>query len=193
MEKSNQTNSFTCFIRKAWKIFLPVLFLLFTFFLILAVILPAKNAELTLPADAKIQMVNTSLLNDSLYRDIQDIESENAWLRARLNAANSDSLSLLINLPDSTLSLQMDGVIVFETQITKYKKSRLFNKYSRQFLAEWSEDPLTVTNTVSSIPKMPVVYKKRRKILLKLQGRTISQRHLMIMKIHGSASSPTKT
>ncbi len=163
METTDKYNCFKFFHQKSRKIFLLIFFMLLTILLILTVVLPAIKAELLFPAGEQTQLFNTSHSDDHMDHRMHGLASENAWLRTRLTLAGSDSLVLLVNLPDSIVSLQMNGVIVFETAITGYKISRIFNKYSPLYLTEWCKHPFTVKASVSSIPKMPVIYKKAPK------------------------------
>jgi len=129
----------------------------------MGVIMPVLRADLKFPEDKNTPAPAFYAPDDSLNNYLQHLTSLNSFLKARLSTAKNDSAILMINLPDSTIALQLEGVIIFKTKITEYKLSRIFNKYSPAFLSQWVEYPFDVKNSASSIPKMPVIYKKAPK------------------------------
>lgn len=137
---------------------------IFVLFFLLVVVIPVSRAELEFNnKDNGESAYPVEALNDSLRIMIENTEAQHAFLKARLLASKSDSFVLVVNIPDSLVSLHIQGVPVFEAKLSGYKKSRIFEKYSRSVLARWAEYPFEVEHSLSSIPKMPIIYKKAPK------------------------------
>ena len=127
-------------------------------FLVLGVVLPAARAELIFHSESVDNPVfSAENSNDSVNMIISALELKKAYLRSCLLASKSDSVALIINLPDSTVTLQLYGVPLFTAKLSAYRKSAIFNKYSPAELSHWSEYPLTVVHSLSSIPKEPTI------------------------------------
>lgn len=104
-----------------------------------------------------------SEVNDSVMTILETLESRNSFLKARNITSRSDSIVLVINLPDSIVSLHLQGVTLFEAKLQDYTKSKLFRKYSSSQIALWTGHPFQTTSCLSSIPKLPIIYRKAPK------------------------------
>ncbi len=144
---------------------LLIVFIVFTAgFLLFVVIIPAFQAKL-------IYVNEEENKNDYYFHTPSDsvnklgarLEAEKAFMGARLRASRSDSSVLVVDLYNNIISVELLGLSLFEADIEKVKKSSLFAKYSSSSLARWSEYPFRVRKYVSSIPKLPIIYKKAPK------------------------------
>ncbi|HQM04894.1 MAG TPA: hypothetical protein PK688_03720 [Tenuifilaceae bacterium] len=96
------------------------------------------------------------LTNDSAYNAEQN---SYAYYHAQLEAANSDSVVLCINFPDSTATLLIKGVTVHTAKIDRYRVSNFFTKIDQRILYKALSYPFRVERQTSSIPKVPLMIK----------------------------------
>lgn len=82
-----------------------------------------------------------------------------AFIHAQLEAAKSDSISLTINLPDSTACLMIKGVAVHSARIESYRLSRFVDAVDPVALYRMLSLPLQVTGHASTIAKVPLMVK----------------------------------
>ncbi len=85
---------------------------------------------------------------------------------ALLELATSDSVYLVINLADSSLSLLIRGVTVYETKAIDMQKSALFDKVSPDL---WKHSINTSQAQLASIEKYPIQFRKAPKDTLEAQ------------------------
>jgi hypothetical protein len=126
-------------------------------------VLPGLNAELKFHNDTINYRYLPDIQDDSARIVIDSLLSKRSLLNAKLLSSQSDSVVCVINLADSTLSLLLKGVPVFESKFIAYHKSPIFKKYSNASLAEWSAYPFTVSRSISSITKLPIIYRRAPK------------------------------
>ncbi len=86
-------------------------------------------------------------------------QTQYAFVNAQLEASKSDSVSLTINLPDSTANLMIKGVIAHTAKIESYKLTRFVNAVNPECLHRMLWIPLNVTRHISTIPKVPLMVK----------------------------------
>lgn len=84
---------------------------------------------------------------------------EYAYINAQLEASKSDSISLTLNLLDSTANLMIKGVVVHSAKIENYKLSRFVNAVDEVALYRMLSLPLQVTGHTSTIAKVPLMVK----------------------------------
>ena len=101
---------------------------------------------------------NTDLhfYNDSSFFQLT---SEKAFTLSRIAMAGTDSLSLSLNLEDSTASLEIKGVSVHIAKIEKFAISKVFTKADRYAVISLLSAPFNITGGISSIKKEPVMLK----------------------------------
>lgn len=144
---------------------LLIIYVVFTAgFLLFIVMIPAFQAKLIYINEEENKTdYYFHTPSDSVNKLGVGLEAEKAFLKARLLASRSDSSVLVIDLYNNIISVELLGLSLFEADIEKVKKSSLFSKYSSSSLARWSEYPFRVRKYVSSIPKLPIIYKKAPK------------------------------
>lgn len=150
--------------RKTIKVIIFISAIVLTAFLIPAAIIPAMRAELKFHDEVDRENYQTfSGVSDSVMTILETLESRNSFLKARNITSRTDSIVLVINLPDSIVSLQLQGVTLYEAKLHNYTKSKLFRNYSSSQIALWTGYPFQTTNSLSSIPKLPIIYRKAPK------------------------------
>ena len=143
---------------------------LLSYFLIMTIIIPVARSEIETPAenpgDYKFFRpdLNWQLtVEDSLKERAIELKAAEAFLLARLEMTDSDSISMAISLIDSSIALVMQGVTIYTGKIQSYKISNAFTEADPFVLAHWLSRPFVVDTHYASIPKVPVLYKKAPK------------------------------
>jgi hypothetical protein len=104
-----------------------------------------KQAQALLPPDRQSAHKMASLL------------AEEAYLNSLNKLAAQDSITLAIDLPDSSVSLCIKGVLVRRCQLVHFRKSFAIRHFkSRDSLAQWLYPPFTVMKQFATVPKAPI-------------------------------------
>ncbi len=85
--------------------------------------------------------------------DLGEMRSKRAFLEARAMLVDADSVSLTVNLADSSVTLEQKGVVLHRSKISSMRISRVFRRVHRNDLAEAFSFPLTVNGSTSTIPR----------------------------------------
>ncbi|MBN1107997.1 MAG: hypothetical protein JXA55_04480, partial [Bacteroidales bacterium] len=130
------------------------------YYLIMMLIAPVKtlnsiNSEYGFTPDEK-SVVSDSIATDSTYLALF---RERAFIQARVDMAASDSLCLSLNLPDSSVNIDIAGVTVSRTEISKMTVSRMLKDRQSYAITSMLSKPLTIENAFSSIPREPLMIK----------------------------------
>jgi len=100
------------------------------------------------------------LLNDEKFFELKKHE---AYLKSKLLVAKNDSISLSINLPDSTISIEVQGVLLHQSKLTSISNSMFFERASHLALFNYFQSPFKTNKSISNIEKEPVIYMKAPK------------------------------
>ncbi|MDZ7262765.1 MAG: hypothetical protein ONB05_11765 [candidate division KSB1 bacterium] len=93
-----------------------------------------------------------------LMREKSELELEQLYLKSRLQLARTDSIYLSLNLPDSTLTIEIKGVPLRECHIVKFKFN--FELETKPALANWLAAPFILRSKTATIPKAPIRVKE---------------------------------
>jgi hypothetical protein len=96
------------------------------------------------------------IFSDSSYISIN---REKAFYQARLIMAESDSVSLALNLKDSTAILEINGVRVHEANLSEIKISRVLNRSDEYSVTAMLSAPLKIKYDIATIKKEPLMIK----------------------------------
>lgn len=85
------------------------------------------------------------------------LKIDELFWKNRVELAKGDSMYLSINLPDSLLILELNGVPLRQCKIEEYKITPLYSqlKFQPQFL-EWLNDPFILVDESATISKVPI-------------------------------------
>jgi len=100
--------------------------------------------------------VDERIYSDSLYLKLL---REKAFLQSKVAMAETDSIYLSINLPDSTISIEISGVLVHMTKISDIKASKILLKGDENIVLSMLATPMTIADSYSTIRKEPVMIK----------------------------------
>lgn len=146
---------------------------LVTYFLLLAVILPVSRFRVEVPQTQKKKAADEKLIipdpawlgsvNDSVKSVAYGLLSEESYLLSKLAMTESDSISMAISLKDSSISLVVQGVTIYNARIQSFHSSRIFSRTDPVIVAQYLSVPFIMEEFSASIPKVPMLYKKAPK------------------------------
>lgn len=96
------------------------------------------------------------IFTDSAYLSLF---RERAFLQSRIIMAETDSIYLTINLADSSMNLEISGVVVHKAKMTSYKASRILTNGNENIVLSMLSTPLTIASDLATIRKEPVMMK----------------------------------
>lgn len=146
-------------MKKTGLIILIILLSAFViYYSIMALLSPGKKLkeisdEFVLKQDGKTQ-VDEKIFSDSAYLRLL---KEKAYLQSRISMAETDSIYLTINFADSTVNLEISGVVVHPAKIKDMKMSKILEKGNEYIISSMLSTPFTITNYISSIEKEPLM------------------------------------
>lgn len=100
--------------------------------------------------------IDERIFSDSSYLKLY---REKGWLQSKIAMAETDSIYLTVNLPDSTVNLEIGGVVVHPTIIKRQKISNILKNGDDYIITSLFARPFKISNNYSSIPKMPLMIK----------------------------------
>jgi hypothetical protein len=99
---------------------------------------------------------DTRILTDSLYLNLQ---KEKAFLQSRIAMAETDSIYMTLNIPDSTVNLEISGVMVHSVKFKEIKISKILLTGNRYAISALFSSPLNIVGDLSTIKKEPLMIK----------------------------------
>jgi len=96
------------------------------------------------------------ILTDSAYLKLI---KERAHLQSGIIMAETDSIYLIINLADSSMNLEISGVVVHKSKMNSFKASRILTNGNENIISSMLSTPLTISSAISTIKKEPVMIK----------------------------------
>ncbi len=100
--------------------------------------------------------VDERIFSDSTYLDLLH---EKSFLQSRVTMAATDSVYLSINLSDSTINLEISGVTVHKTKMSRISVSKILSGGNNYIILSMLSDPLIIKKNFSSIKKEPLIIK----------------------------------
>ena len=73
--------------------------------------------------------------------------------------AETDSIYLTINLADSSMNLEISGVVVHMAKMSSFKASRILTNGNENIISSMLSTPLTISSDFATIKKEPVMIK----------------------------------
>jgi hypothetical protein len=100
--------------------------------------------------------IDERIFSDSAYLKLL---KEKAWYQSRVAMAETDSIYLTINLPDSIVNLEISGVAVHRAEIKKMYISKIIRGANDYIISSMFSRPFTIISDFSSIEKEPLMIK----------------------------------
>lgn len=144
------------------------IFLIVTILLLLVIISYISTLEI-LSINAAIDDFNKRFSAETEKSDYNFISTSDssiiakqfnyAFINSQLETSKSDSISLIINFPDSIANLMIKGVVIHSAKIENYKLTGFINAVDRIALYKMLSLPIKVTEHLSTIAKVPLMVK----------------------------------
>ncbi len=99
---------------------------------------------------------DSAFRKDSLY--ISSLR-ERAFLQSKISLAETDSIYITLDLPDSTANLEISGVNVHTAKIRKMRVSRILRSGDETLIYSMLSSPLTIVKDYATIKKEPLMIK----------------------------------
>jgi hypothetical protein len=138
---------------------LSVCALFIVYYTVMSVLAPGRKLE-ELKKDlahdqAEKKSGDTKVFADSTYLRLL---KERAYLQSRVVLAQTDSIYLTINLADSSMNLEISGVIVHRARIGSFKTSGILTG-NESIVSAMLAAPLTIASDRATLKKEPVMIK----------------------------------
>lgn len=98
----------------------------------------------------------SKVYNDSSYLRLM---KERAFLQSRVLMAGTDSIYLTINLADSSMNLEISGIVVHKARIASFEASRILKEGNENVVLAMLATPLTIASEMGTIRKEPMMIK----------------------------------
>ncbi len=130
------------------------------YFSVMCILAPVRklqeiNEKYAFPPDT------TNKIDERIYSDSAYLKSlkERSFLQSRIAMAESDSIYVTINIPDSTIDLEICGVVVHSTKIQKMSISNIIKSGNEYIISSMLSKPFSIEKSSSTIPKEPLMIK----------------------------------
>jgi hypothetical protein len=100
--------------------------------------------------------VDQQILMDSTYLKLL---KEKAFLQSRVVMAETDSIYLTINLADSTVNLEISGIVVHKAKMKSIRTSKILTKGNENAILSMLATPFTISHAFATIKKEPLMIK----------------------------------
>jgi len=112
--------------------------------------------------ETQVNRVNQNKHNSDSMRvssETFDLIRQKAFLAARLNMSDADSVGMSINLGDSVMQLEMKGVVLHEIKFSQFTYSKFFHSIHPDIYAKIFSHPFKVSKIDGTIVKEPLKVK----------------------------------
>jgi hypothetical protein len=134
---------------KLWHILFTVAIVLFLFILFQLIAAPIKTYN---NWEGKEQVYST-------HKEIDSLRNLVTYKQALSIASSSDSIYMVISIPDSLLSIYVKGVEIFNTKILRHSQSTFLSYLNTQILMRQFSRPQKGTLINSTLVKEPIKIK----------------------------------
>ncbi len=141
-----------------WVIYvvLAVVALQYTVFSVAAV----RKRMKTINSQIDVKLLANRDIRDTVYLRLY---KEKDWLETRLQIARTDSISLSVDLLDSTLQIELKGVVLKESKILDFNADRFLYRLTPAAYHHLLGKQAKADTVISSIVKEPLIIKKAPK------------------------------
>ncbi len=147
--------------RKKWLIILVIILLAFIlYYMVMVMMAPSKKMN-ALRKEYGFRQNEKIKINDTIYTDSTYLSlfREMSFLKARTAMAETDSIYLALNLTDSVITLEISGVTVARTKLTRLSSSRMLRDRNSYVISSMLAKPLVIERNFASIQKEPLMIK----------------------------------
>lgn len=145
------------------KIIGIVLLVILAIYLAILLIIPGIQVRHLDKFYTALQENESSLVKFSEHSELFTLQKKKTFLESRLKMARTDSIGLAVNLPDSVLTLEINGIILHRAKIIRYSASKFFRAISPETSLGICSESLRIISHRATIEKVPVIYRKAPK------------------------------
>ncbi len=140
-------------------VFLILLFAVTAYTLVMAYLTPVKKIEELTKAALYSEKVSQNLapIQDT---SLLNLMKKEAFLKSKLTMAAQDSVCIVVNLPDSIVTLEIQGVTVHVARISKIRKSGMLDKIDPRILIRRFSSPQNVDSVMATFAKFVFTHKE---------------------------------
>lgn len=146
---------------KTFVLFMVVALLLPILLIVYSIIIPVGRYQAVpwsgLQTDSLQAEVKLSREEKQPVASFIELEKEKIFLNNRLQLAKQDSIYLVLDMKDSTINLEIKGVVVRKNRIIESRMSNRFDLIDHENLIPWLKKPFTLEKALATIPKAPIV------------------------------------
>lgn len=113
------------------------------------------NEEYTITPDVK-NKIDEHIYADSIYLGLL---KERSFLQSRIAMAQTDSIYLTVNIPDSVVNLEISGVVVHNARIKEINISKIIRAGNEYIISSMLGKPFFIQTSYSTIPREPLMIK----------------------------------
>jgi hypothetical protein len=140
-----------------------ILLVILANYLIILLIIPGIQVRRLDRSYAALQENESSPLKFSEHSELFTLQKKKTFLEARLKMARTDSIGLAVDLPDSVLTLDINGIILHRAKINRYKASKTFRAINPETCLGLCSEPLRIISHRATVERIPVIYRKAPK------------------------------
>jgi hypothetical protein len=141
-------------------VLISIISLLLIYYSVMSMMSPGKKLEeIKNEFGAKNAGKNTSeqqILSDTAFLRLF---REKAFLQSRILMAETDSIYLTIDIPDSTINVEISGVVVYKAKMNSVKASKILTTGNEYSILSMLATPFTISHAFATIKKEPVMIK----------------------------------
>jgi hypothetical protein len=150
--------------RKSLFIILIIFCLFVVYYCVMSMMGPARKMaeikkEFTPRQDEKKEADDRMLSDSACLRLLK----ERAFLQARIVMAETDSIYLTINMQDSSMNLEICGVVVHKAKMSHFRVSKILTNGDENVISAMLAVPFTISSDFATIKKEPVMIKNAPK------------------------------
>jgi len=150
----------------------------YTFFSVAAV--RKRMKTINSQADVKLLTAGDGKMDTAYLR----LYKEKDWLETRSQIARTDSISLSVDLLDSTLQIELKGVVLKKSKMLDFKADRFLYQLNPGAYHHLFGKQARADTVISSIPKEPLIVKKAPKDTTGVAGGTVVADTSKIEAVH---------
>ena len=130
------------------------------YYTIMALLSPGRKIA-SINEEFGFRTPENTVIDERIFSDSSFVmmNRDKAFYQARITMAETDSISLSINMPDSLAILEINGVTVHTAKITWMRLSKVFSKADEYAISSMLSTPFTVSRDYASIKKEPLMLK----------------------------------
>ena len=94
------------------------------------------------------------------FQETSSLVRQKAYLESRIVMAGSDSIGMVVDLRDSILSLEINGITIHRAKITDFRVEKFFFALNNKTYTDLFSKPLIVEQEHATIVKEPILVQK---------------------------------